>query len=119
MMENEENQKTPANTNKVIAGDDRRRRRGVPTTPPRVLILAPTRELVVQIDDEAQKYCRQTGIKSMSIFGGASKHQQINKLRGGIDMICATPGRCNDLADMGVLDLSSISYLVLDEADRM
>jgi ATP-dependent RNA helicase DDX5/DBP2 len=119
MMENEEKRNATGSTSNSKGDEPRSKRRGQPTTPPRVLVLAPTRELVVQIDDEAQKYCVASGLKSTAIFGGASKSTQISKLRAGIDFIVATPGRCNDLADMGVLDLSNIQYLVLDEADRM
>jgi len=87
--------------------------------PPKVLVLAPTRELVCQIEEEAQKYTRAAGVWATCLYGGTPKPPQIRNLRSGVDIVIATPGRCNDLADMGVLDLSEISYLVLDEADRM
>eukprot|EP01041_Mallomonas_annulata_P005940 gene5940-11987_t len=86
---------------------------------PSVLVLAPTRELTIQITDEALKFGRDTGIWTTSVYGGAPKGPQIKTIRGGVDIIVATPGRCNDLLDMGVLDLSNVDYLVLDEADRM
>lgn len=86
---------------------------------PKALVLAPTRELAMQIDVEAQKYNRSVAAHSVCLFGGASKGLQIKALRAGAQVIIATPGRCNDLIDMGVLDLSEIEYLVLDEADRM
>jgi len=85
----------------------------------KVLVLAPTRELAVQIDVEAQKFTRAVGLSSVAIFGGSSKHKQISDIRRGADIIVATPGRCNDLLESGELDLSEVSYLVLDEADRM
>mmetsp|Transcript_133761 Transcript_133761/g.245944 ORF Transcript_133761/g.245944 Transcript_133761/m.245944 type:complete len:552 (-) Transcript_133761:10-1665(-) len=86
---------------------------------PKILVLAPTRELVVQIDEEAQKYTRAARAFATSLYGGASKGPQIKKLQDGVDVIAATPGRCNDLLEMGVLNLNDIKYLVLDEADRM
>ena len=88
-------------------------------SPPSVLVLAPTRELTMQIEVEAAKYSRAAQSSSVCIYGGVGKYPQIQRLREGVDMVIATPGRCFDLADMGVLDLSGISYLVLDEADRM
>lgn len=96
-----------------------RRKRGKPVSPPRMLIVAPTRELVTQIEDEAYKYCSTAGLKSVCVYGGASKNTQINLIRSGADIVVATPGRCNDLVEMGALDLSQVKYLVLDEADRM
>ena len=86
---------------------------------PSVLVLAPTRELAVQIETEARKFSRTAGVQTLAMFGGAPKGAQIQRLRQGVDLIVATPGRCNDLAEMGCLDLSKIKYLVLDEADRM
>jgi superfamily II DNA/RNA helicase len=86
--------------------------------PPKVLVLAPTRELTEQIATEAQKYAN-AGVDIATAYGGTAKGPQIFKLRKGVDVIVATPGRCNDLAEMGALDLSKIEYLVLDEADRM
>ena len=85
----------------------------------KVLVLAPTRELAVQIETEAQKFTRAAGLSSVAIFGGASKYKQVSELRRGADIIVATPGRCNDLLESGMVDLSGVSYLVLDEADRM
>jgi ATP-dependent RNA helicase DDX5/DBP2 len=86
---------------------------------PQVLVLAPTRELALQISDEADKYARSSGFATAAIYGGAAKGGQISSIKNGVDVIVATPGRCNDLLEMGVLNLSKISYLVLDEADRM
>jgi superfamily II DNA/RNA helicase len=85
---------------------------------PQLLVLAPTRELCMQIASEAEKYTA-AGICTVPIYGGASKNVQISRLRKGVDCVVATPGRCNDLIDMGVLDVRQIKYLVLDEADRM
>ena len=86
---------------------------------PTVLVLAPTRELVMQIETEAQKYAVSSGLSVVSVYGGVSKFTQIKEIRSGVDIIIATPGRCNDLISMGALNLKNISYLVLDEADRM
>ena len=86
---------------------------------PKVLVLAPTRELAVQIETEAQKFSRACGLISICLYGGVPKKDQILKLKAGIDIIIATPGRCIDLNNGKNLDLSKIQYLVLDEADRM
>ena len=86
---------------------------------PSVLILAPTRELAVQIEVEAKKFASITGMTAGCVYGGASRNGQIDMLRRGIDIVIATPGRCNDLAEMGALNLSQVNYLVMDEADRM
>jgi ATP-dependent RNA helicase DDX5/DBP2 len=88
-------------------------------TKPMLLVLAPTRELSVQIQEEAQKFGRPLGIRSVCCFGGASKYPQIAALERGVECIIATPGRLNDLIEMRKADLSTIQFLVLDEADRM
>ena len=86
--------------------------------PPRVLVVAPTRELAQQIAGESLKY-RGAGINTITLFGGAARGQQAMELRAGADIVVATPGRCNDFAESGELDLSRVEYIVLDEADRM
>lgn len=86
---------------------------------PILLVLAPTRELSVQILEEAQKFGRPLGIRSVCCYGGSSKYPQIAALERGVECVIATPGRLNDLLEMRKADLSSIKYLVLDEADRM
>ena len=86
---------------------------------PTVLVLAPTRELAIQIDSEAQKFSEACELVATCLYGGIPKKTQIQKLKAGVDVVIATPGRCIDLSDAGNLDLSRISYLVLDEADRM
>ena len=86
---------------------------------PTVLVLAPTRELAVQIEQETQKFTRAAGVYSACLYGGTPKGPQIGMLRRGVDIVVATPGRCNDLAEMGTLNLADVKYLVLDEADRM
>jgi len=86
---------------------------------PMLLVLAPTRELCVQISEESQKFGRPLGIRSVCCYGGSSKYPQIQALQRGVECIIACPGRLNDLIEMRKCDLSGIKYLVLDEADRM
>jgi ATP-dependent RNA helicase DDX5/DBP2 len=86
---------------------------------PVLLVLAPTRELAVQIMEETRKFGRPFGAISVCCYGGSSKYPQIAALERGVDCIIATPGRINDLLEMKKADLSSIKFLVLDEADRM
>ena len=86
---------------------------------PRALVLAPTRELAAQVAESAQTYGRYAGLRTVVVFGGVSINPQIDMLRGGCDLLVATPGRLLDLAEQGVLDLRQVSCFVLDEADRM
>ena len=86
---------------------------------PRVLVIAPTRELVSQIDDEFRKLTRGSRLRSMTIYGGVSEKPQIEKLRKHPDIVCACPGRLLDLMNQGYVDLRYIRHLVLDEADHM
>ncbi|CAI6363386.1 unnamed protein product [Macrosiphum euphorbiae] len=85
---------------------------------PSILVLAPTRELVLQIESEVKKYSYK-GIKAMSIYGGASSGKQKEVLRKGVEIVIATPGRLNDFVGSGAIDLSDVTFLILDEADRM
>ncbi|MCB9251557.1 MAG: DEAD/DEAH box helicase [Flavobacteriales bacterium] len=85
----------------------------------RSLILTPTRELAIQIDESFNAYGRYCGIKNLVIFGGVSQQPQTNALRHGVDILVATPGRLLDLMNQGYLDLKDLEILVLDEADRM
>ena len=85
----------------------------------RALVLAPTRELAIQVADNFGKYGKHTGIRHTVIFGGVSQHQQTQALRRGVDVLIATPGRLLDLVIQGHISLQHIQYLVLDEADRM
>jgi ATP-dependent RNA helicase DDX5/DBP2 len=87
--------------------------------PPQTLILSPTRELAQQIVGEAQKFSRSSRLNIVALYGGTPMGPQFRQLSRGVDLVVGTPGRCNDLAEMGALDLSSVNYLVLDEADRM
>jgi ATP-dependent RNA helicase DDX3X len=86
---------------------------------PQALILAPTRELVCQIFDEARKFTYCTGIRPVVVYGGAEIRDQIRELDRGCDLIVATPGRLVDLIDRGRVSLLNVRFLVLDEADRM
>ncbi|KAJ1917924.1 ATP-dependent RNA helicase dbp2 [Mycoemilia scoparia] len=86
---------------------------------PVVLVLAPTRELAVQIQNECSKFGQSCGIRSTCIYGGASKGPQEQALRKGVHICIATPGRLIDMLESRVTNLKRVSYLVLDEADRM
>ncbi|XP_055491193.1 probable ATP-dependent RNA helicase DDX43 [Leucoraja erinacea] len=88
------------------------------TDGPGMLILTPTRELALQIQEECNKYSYK-GIKSVCIYGGGSRREQINYVTKGVDIVIATPGRLNDLQMNNYINLKSTTYLVLDEADRM
>jgi ATP-dependent RNA helicase RhlE len=86
---------------------------------PRALVLAPTRELALQIAEEFARYGKYTTLRHTVVFGGVGQNPQVNALRKGVDVLVATPGRLLDLAGQGHLDLSAVSVLVLDEADRL
>jgi ATP-dependent RNA helicase RhlE len=86
---------------------------------PRVLILAPTRELAAQIGDSISAYGRYLDINHTVIFGGVKQDPQVNALRRGMDIVVATPGRLLDLIGQGFINLQRIEVFVLDEADRM
>ena len=85
----------------------------------KVLILTPTRELAIQIDESFAAYGKYTGLSHTVIFGGVSQLQQTNILRRGVDILVATPGRLLDLISQGFIDLKYLKIFVLDEADRM
>ncbi len=87
--------------------------------PVRVLVLTPTRELAAQVGDSVETYGRHLPLQSTVIFGGVKINPQIEKLRRGVDILVATPGRLLDHAGQKTVDLSRIEILVLDEADRM
>ncbi|MDR0523455.1 MAG: DEAD/DEAH box helicase [Candidatus Methanoplasma sp.] len=86
---------------------------------PTALVLAPTRELAVQIEAEAFKLAKYTRHTSIAIYGGARMEPQIRGLERGVDIVVGTPGRVKDMIERGHLDLSFVTELVLDEADRM
>jgi len=87
--------------------------------PARALIMAPTRELAMQIDRTVQPIARSVGLFTTTIYGGVPQHKQVLSLRKGVDIIIATPGRLEDLVEQRMIDLSHISITVLDEADHM
>src|SRR5882672_8799133 len=85
----------------------------------RALVLAPTRELAVQIADNVRIYGKHLPLSVATVFGGVGEHPQINALRAGTHLIIACPGRLLDLMGRRCADFSALQYLVLDEADRM
>jgi ATP-dependent RNA helicase DeaD len=89
------------------------------STPPRALVLVPTRELAVQVRDEFEKLAHGRRLSSVPIYGGKPIRGQIAKLQRGADVVIGTPGRVIDLIGRGALDLRGIQIVVLDEADRM
>jgi superfamily II DNA/RNA helicase len=95
-------------------GKDRKQGRA-----PRALILAPTRELAMQIDRTVQPIARSVGLFTTTIFGGVPQYKQVGALQRGVDIVIATPGRLEDLVEQGRLDLSKVTITVLDEADHM
>ncbi|KAK9012494.1 hypothetical protein V6N11_040543 [Hibiscus sabdariffa] len=86
---------------------------------PTVLVLSPTRELATQIQDEAHKFGNSSRICCTCLYGGAPKGPQLREVEKGVDIVVATPGRLNDILEMRKISLQQVSYLVLDEADRM
>jgi ATP-dependent RNA helicase RhlE len=85
----------------------------------RSLIVTPTRELAIQIEDSFKAYGRYTGLTSTVVFGGVNQNPQTNALRNGVDILVATPGRLLDLMNQGFISLKDVEIFVLDEADRM
>jgi superfamily II DNA/RNA helicase len=86
---------------------------------PRALILAPTRELALQIDRTVQPIARSVGLFTTQIYGGVPQGRQVGALQRGVDIVIGTPGRIEDLVEQGRLDLSQVAITVLDEADHM
>src|SRR4029077_1345700 len=99
---------------KLAAADPDGKRRGT-----RVLIVAPTRELVVQIEENVRAYAKHLPVRMATVFGGVSERPQLEALRSGVDLVVATPGRMIDLMGQRAGNFSGIQFLVLDEADRM
>jgi ATP-dependent RNA helicase RhlE len=85
----------------------------------RALVLTPTRELAIQIDESFRAYGQELKLKQAVVFGGVSQNPQVNVLRAGVDILIATPGRLLDLIQQHIISLSQIEMFVLDEADRM
>ena len=95
------------------------RNHDLPNDDIKALILTPTRELAIQIDESFAAYGKYTGIRHTVIFGGVSQYHQVSTLRKGIDILIATPGRLLDLMSQRLVSLQHIKMFVLDEADRM
>jgi ATP-dependent RNA helicase RhlE len=87
--------------------------------PPRALVLTPTRELALQVGECIKAYARRVSLRCTVVFGGVRIEPQIDRVKRGIDILVATPGRLLDIAGKRILDLSHIEFLVFDEADRM
>jgi ATP-dependent RNA helicase RhlE len=85
----------------------------------RMLVLTPTRELAAQVEESVREYGKYLELTSTVVFGGVGMNPQISKLKKGVDVLVATPGRLLDLQQQGMLDLGQVQILVLDEADRM
>ncbi len=102
---------------RLSTGEPLLNKRGKPAI--RALVLTPTRELAAQVEESVKTYGKYLPLKSMVMFGGVGMQPQINRLRDGVDILVATPGRLLDHAQQGTLDLSQVQILVLDEADRM
>ncbi len=90
-----------------------------PRKPPQALVLAPTRELALQVAEAMQGYGRHLRVQVLAVYGGQGLGQQITQLRRGVDVVVGTPGRLLDLLERKILDLSGIKTVVLDEADEM
>jgi ATP-dependent RNA helicase DeaD len=90
-----------------------------PRQTPQALVLAPTRELALQVAEAMQGYGRHTGAKVLAVYGGQGYGQQLRQLRSGVDIVVGTPGRLLDLLERKLLDFSAIRTVVLDEADEM
>ncbi|KAJ1457110.1 P-loop containing nucleoside triphosphate hydrolase protein [Pelagophyceae sp. CCMP2097] len=104
----------PLDESEARAANQRR-----PRARPNALILAPTRELVSQIHEEAKKFCYMTGVRTVVCYGGAETKGQLQELEKGCDLLVATPGRLVDFLERGRVTLRACRFLVLDEADRM
>ena len=89
------------------------------TRPIRALILTPTRELALQIQESFEAYGKNLPLRSAVIFGGVGQQPQVDKLKAGVDILVATPGRLQDLHDQGFVHVEKLEIFVLDEADRM
>jgi ATP-dependent RNA helicase RhlE len=99
---------------RLVASMQNGQRRGT-----RVLVVAPTRELVVQIEENVRAYAKHLPLRMATVFGGVSERPQLEALRSGVDLVVATPGRLIDLMGQRAGNFSGLEFLVLDEADRM
>jgi superfamily II DNA/RNA helicase len=99
--------------------DDQRPRQATRPARPLALVLLPTRELAVQVYDVLTPLAKKLGLRAVAVYGGADIDRQVAKLRKGVDVVIATPGRLIDLGDRGEVAVDGLETLVLDEADRM
>jgi ATP-dependent RNA helicase RhlE len=90
-----------------------------PESKPRALILAPTRELALQVEKQFQMFAKYSKLKAVTVYGGSGYEKQTRELKRGVDIVVATPGRLLDLVENKICDLSRVEILVLDEADRL
>lgn len=97
-----------------LLSEDRDQKKGI-----RALIVTPTRELAIQIDENIRDYSKYVPFKHAVIFGGVKQGAQVAQIRQGLDLLVATPGRLLDLIDQGIVSLKKVEIFVLDEADRM
>ena len=100
-----------------LSGEQNRRR--PQPGQPRALILAPTRELALQIEASMAPLAQATGLSTLTIFGGVGQNPQVKAMQRGVDVLVACPGRLLDLMGQGHIDLSAVAHLVIDEADHM
>ena len=99
----------------LLGGDKRRAQPGKP----QALVLAPTRELAIQIGDSFKTYGKHVKLRTVLVFGGVNQHRQVRAMKSGAHVLVATPGRLLDLMQQGYIDLGALEVFVLDEADRM
>lgn len=97
-----------------LLSEKKKKQRGI-----KALILTPTRELAIQIEESLNAYGKYTNLRNATIFGGVSQVNQVKALRKGVDILIATPGRLLDLMDQGYINLKNLEIFILDEADRM
>ena len=98
----------------LLSGEGKRKPKTV-----RSLILAPTRELAIQIEENVRRYAKHLHYKISLVYGGANQNPQIKSIALGVDILIATPGRLLDLMDQGHIKLHEVEFFILDEADRM
>lgn len=90
-----------------------------PEKKPRALVLAPTRELALQVEEEFKRFAKHSQLRTVTLYGGTGYDKQLNALRRNVDIVVATPGRLLDCVERKYVDLSAVEILVLDEADRL
>ena len=103
----------------LVMGSKAAKPKGTAVAAPRALVITPTRELAQQIDRVASVVCDECGLRAVVVMGGARFDKQVKALTHGCDLLVATPGRLIDLNERGIVDLTHVHVLVLDEADRM